>query len=112
MENKQQTKKKTSLVTWVVLILFLIIVAVVIDTASDAEQRVVQNKVDSSGECLSVPKVTVERLNSGLNINGGGSIRNLMAVKSTDFESVYFISGDLHISPESRSPCNVYLSQQ
>jgi hypothetical protein len=96
MEKEQQSKKKTSVVTWLVLIVFVIIIAVVIDTASDAGPRVNDSvTTEVVDRCLSVPEVVVERLNSGLNINGGGEIRNLKAVKSNSFESVYFISGDL-----------------
>jgi hypothetical protein len=48
-----------------------------------------------ASRCLSVPDWITTRLNDGLKINGGGSITNLKAVKSKDFESVYFISGQL-----------------
>lgn len=95
MEQDKVEKKKTSPVTWLVLIVFVIIVAVVIDTASDAEPAGVGSTSTVTSRCLDVPDTILERLNSGLNINGGGSIRNVKAVKSDTFSSVYFISGDL-----------------
>lgn len=65
----------------------------------DVVQEVVSEQMQEVEEtetsrCLAVPDVIVTRLNDGLNMSGG-SIKNLSAVKSTDFSSVYFISGEL-----------------
>jgi hypothetical protein len=95
MEQEKDVKKKTSVVTWLVLIVFVIIIAVVVDTASKAEPRVAQTIESSDTRCLSVPANITQRLNEGLNITGGGSVTDLQAVKSSDYESVYFISGTL-----------------
>lgn len=94
MEQEKEVKKKTSPVTWLILIVFVIIVAVVIDSASDAEQIATRDVNESVTRCLSVPENIARRLNEGLNIDGG-SVTSLQAVKSKDFESVFFISGIL-----------------
>ncbi len=92
--EQENVKKKTSPVTWLVLIVFVIIVAAVIDTASKAEPRAMQDTDRVVSRCLSVPESITRRLNDGLNIEGG-SVANFQAVKSNDFESVYFVSGIL-----------------
>ena len=45
---------------------------------------------------VDVSQELVVRLNEGLNINGGGSLTNVKAVKSNDFANAYFISGELY----------------
>lgn len=45
--------------------------------------------------CLPVPQDIITSINQGLTIQGGGTFQNAQAVKSTDYKSVYFISGDL-----------------
>lgn len=57
-------------------------------------EEVLETEMVEASRCLEVPDVMVTRLNDGLNIRGG-SIKNLSAVKSDDFSSVYFISGEL-----------------
>jgi len=47
-EQKRDTKKKTSIVTWLVLVVFVIIIAVVIDTASNAEPKATSNAEPST----------------------------------------------------------------
>ena len=98
MEQEKETKEE-ELSGWVLLIPLAVLIVVVVVLwnmfSAIGESDSVEPSIKEVAECLSVPSVIAERLNSGLNINGGGSIRNLMAVKSTDFESVYFISGDL-----------------
>jgi len=94
VESQVEVHKSSWLEKVGYVIVFIFIVVVVVGLFSDDEKKEGNLEV-SRVECLSVPDVIVDRLNSGLNINGGGSIRNLKAVKSTDFESIYFISGDL-----------------
>jgi hypothetical protein len=51
--------------------------------------------VTPSVACLPVPPELVSSIDHGLTIQGGGTFRNAKAVKSIDYETVYFISGDL-----------------
>ena len=45
--------------------------------------------------CENVPSFIISNIESGLEIEGGGSLKNAKAVKSNDFSSIYFISADL-----------------
>jgi len=45
--------------------------------------------------CEGVPQTVISNIESGLKINGCGSLRNAKAVKSNDFSSVYFVSANL-----------------
>jgi hypothetical protein len=76
----------------IVFSVVLIIVVVSLFSANDKAEQVVQNE---ASRCMSVPADVIARIESGLTVDGGGSLRNVKAVKSNDFESVYFISGDL-----------------
>lgn len=49
----------------------------------------------TSSRCETPSTVLVSAISEGLNIEGGGSIRRAAAVKSTDFEKVWFVSADL-----------------
>ncbi len=91
-----KSKHVSGLVTAVSLIGVVLFVIFIFNVSEQdtALSPVISNE-DLKSRCLPVPAVIAQRLNDGLNINGGGSIRNLQAVKSNDFESVYFISGDL-----------------
>lgn len=60
-----------------------------------SSEEVQQDEVPPPSRCLSVPDVIAQRLNDGLNTDGT-SITNLRAVKSNDFPSAYFISGELN----------------
>jgi len=42
-----------------------------------------------------VPPALVRGIATGLEVQGGGKLRNAWAVKSEDFESVYFVSADV-----------------
>jgi len=53
------------------------------------------NNVAEMNRCENVSENIVADIESGLEINGGGSLRRVKAVKSTDFSSLYFISADL-----------------
>lgn len=45
--------------------------------------------------CMAVPPAVVKAISTGLEVQGGGSLRFAQAVKSDDFESVYFVSADI-----------------
>lgn len=96
MEQAKQEKQKTAPITWLILILFCTGIVFVFNNAT--KDLPAKNQVSNTpvSRCLSVPETVSQRLNDGLNINGGGSITNLKAVKSNDFASVYFISGELN----------------
>ena len=49
----------------------------------------------TANRCLEVSQFIISNIESGLDVYGGGSLRNAKAVKSNDFESVYFISTDI-----------------
>lgn len=61
----------------------------------DVSKEVQQNEVPLASRCLSVPDVIAQRINDGLNTDGT-SITRLQAVKSNEFASAYFISGELN----------------
>ncbi len=89
-------KHVSGLVTVVSLVGVVLFVIFIFNVSEqDAGLSPVTPNGDLKSRCLPVPAVIAQRLNDGLNINGGGSIRNLQAVKSSDFGSMYFISGDL-----------------
>lgn len=48
-----------------------------------------------ASRCAAAPAALVAAISTGLDIVGGGSLRNVYAVKSADFEKVWFVSGDL-----------------
>lgn len=96
-ENKE--KPEADLPTWGVLLILVIIggsvifaLSLVFSSSGKQQEREV---VQIASRCLSVPADVIARIEGGLNVNGGGSLKNVKAVKSNDFESVYFISGDL-----------------
>lgn len=76
----------------------------------------VDSKVDTVevvAECLTVSPELIARLNDGLNINGGGSLTNVQAVKSNDFANAYFISGELYGSGlEERGDVATFLANK
>ncbi len=67
--------------------LFIILIA------SGCQNGTVNNEFDTS-RCEEVPESFVKRIESGINTQSI-ILRNAKAVKSNDFESVYFISADL-----------------
>lgn len=100
MEQKKETKEESpvaTIIVFIILLPFFIWIGKMIYTeiVTDTSPVTTSNNTEIA-RCLSVPESIVRRLNDGLNINGGGSITNLQAVKSNDFESVYFISGILN----------------
>jgi hypothetical protein len=51
---------------------------------------------DASARCENVPQALVDAMEEGLEVTGGGgTLTNAKAVKSNDFERVYFISADI-----------------
>ncbi len=93
----EQEKQPEELTWWKAVLALVVLVGVstLIWKSIDFSDSVVETTEVVTSRCLSVPDVIAQRLNDGLNIKGGGSIRNLQAVKSNDFASIYFISGDL-----------------
>lgn len=59
------------------------------------EDKNTPNEVAVKTNCIDVPDDVIKKIESALTIKGDGSLRNVQAVKSKDFSSVYFISGDL-----------------
>ena len=49
----------------------------------------------ASTRCISVPKSRVDNIAEGLTVSGGGTLRNAWAVRSRDFERVYFVSAEI-----------------
>jgi hypothetical protein len=49
----------------------------------------------ASTRCESVPQDLVDGIASGLTVDGGGTLRNAQAVRSDDFQGVYFISAEI-----------------
>jgi len=49
----------------------------------------------TNNRCQPAPAVLVNAISSSLTITGGGSMRSANAVKSADFEKVWFVSADL-----------------
>jgi hypothetical protein len=63
--------------------------------ASNSSKKEDGQKQATANRCLAVPEELVASMASGLTVNDGGSLRNAQAVKSNDFENVYFVSADL-----------------
>lgn len=93
----EQDKQPEELTWWKVVLTLIVLVGV---------STLVWNSIDVSDSTVETPEVVVEclnasqelvvRLNDGLNINGGGSLTNVKAVKSNDFANAYFVSGELY----------------
>lgn len=49
----------------------------------------------ATSRCIKVPQAKLENIASGLTISGGGSLREGWAVKSGDFNSLYFIAAEI-----------------
>ncbi len=48
-----------------------------------------------SERCLDPPPAVVEAIASALTVTGGGSLRDAQAVRSSDFEAVWFVSAEI-----------------
>lgn len=85
-------------ITGVVLVVLLVLMIIVNATSGDKKQQqeVVQQptQTQTANKCEDVPSDVVASLQEGSNTQGI-TLRNAKAVKSNDFESVYFISADL-----------------
>lgn len=98
--KEEPTRNDTGLIFGLLFIIFLALF-----TSFTSMERETIEVEPSGGEekeaeqatsrCLDIPANVVERIESGLDIAGEGYLRNVKAVKSNDFESVYFVSGDL-----------------
>jgi hypothetical protein len=49
----------------------------------------------ASDRCDAAPKPLVDAIATGLTVQGGGTLRQAQAVKSEDFERVYFVSAEI-----------------
>lgn len=102
---KTEMNKKTKWVLTGLISLFVIIVIVsggnsptTTTTSSNNSVKTntpTQKAAEPVDRCVAVHDNVKANIESGLNITGGGSIRNLSAVKSNNFKNVYFVSGDL-----------------
>lgn len=97
MEKEQKnelidTIKRRPVITTILLIMIVWMFGGMLFGGGDVNpsSQVVQNKTT---QCLSVPSVVVEWIEGGLVDNS--SLKNVQAVKSNDFNSVYFVSGYL-----------------
>jgi hypothetical protein len=63
------------------------------EPAEDTEQGGGESSRDP--RCTRVPPALVKVIATGLEVQGGGNLRFAQAVKSEDFESVYFVSADI-----------------
>lgn len=50
---------------------------------------------ESGGRCEPVAREVAAGIAEGLTVQGGGSLRNVQAVKSNDFNDVWFVAADL-----------------
>lgn len=93
----EQEKQPEELTWWKVVLVLVVLVGVPVmmwNSLGRSDSAVETTEVVA--ECLDVSQELVVRLNEGLNINGGGSLTNVRAVKSNDFANAYFISGELY----------------
>jgi hypothetical protein len=50
---------------------------------------------EQTASCKPAPKAVLNRIEAGLEVQGGGKLRNGFAVKSADFEKVYMVAADI-----------------
>jgi hypothetical protein len=62
---------------------------------SGEETTPVEETTMETSLCEKVPKSLVRAIESGLTVQGGGQLKGAKAVKSNDFESVYYVSAEL-----------------
>ncbi|AEL26868.1 hypothetical protein [Cyclobacterium marinum] len=86
---------------WWAITLFIFLTLIIIGSLSDSEDSsnsknglTPSTENETKNRCEDVPDSIAQRLIFGLNTDGI-TLRNVKVVKSKDFESVYFISGDL-----------------
>jgi len=107
MENKNEEKVGTKIINRIGrivtitfyscfgLIILIFLIFKVIGFFDGEEKKVVPKNTVVKTNCVDVPEDVIKKIESALTVGGGGSLRNVQAVKSKDFGSVYFISGDL-----------------
>lgn len=49
----------------------------------------------SASRCIAVEQTTLSNIAEGLTVSGGGSLRDGWAVRSEDFEQVYFVAAEM-----------------
>ena len=118
MEQAKQPQEES---LWKVGIVFIVLLPIFIFVGksifesirgSEGGQVNQETQVEVS-RCELAPDFLVQRLNEGLNINGGGSIVNVQVVKSNDFASVYFVAGELQGSGlEEKGDIAVFLTNK
>lgn len=92
----EKPKHVSGLVTLASLVGVILLVVFIFNVSEEISggSQVVTSEEEVS-RCTQAPDFLVQRLNEGLNINGGGSIVDVYVVKSSDFDSIYFVSGEL-----------------
>jgi hypothetical protein len=93
----EQEKQPEELTWWKIVLVLIVLVGVpvLIWNSIDFSDSTIET-AEVVAECLDASQELVVRLNDGLNINGGGSLTNVKAVKSNDFANAYFVSGELY----------------
>lgn len=103
MDNREASKKPFYKKWWVI-IGGIISLLIVISSVSDSQEKVIQTtqqteqEVTKEDRCLDVPSNALSRIEIGLTADDL-SLRNAKAVRSNDFEKVYFVSA--YIQSES-----------
>lgn len=60
-----------------------------------SETEATSTEQAASSRCRSVPPALVSAIETGLTVTGGGTLHNTQAVKSRDFNRVWFISAEI-----------------
>jgi hypothetical protein len=66
-------------------------------TTAETQEPTTTEEEDEQEEtrCVSVDRSLVEAIATGLTVSGGGTLRDAYAVKSDDFQKVYFVSAEI-----------------
>lgn len=64
-------------------------------TTTTGKKAVSATTIKENARCQAVPQPTIAWIANGLTVTGGGSLRFVRAVKSKDFNSIYFVTADL-----------------
>jgi hypothetical protein len=88
--------KRGSLLVAILVCVFLVGGCGDDDSGGDqGEAETAGQEAPASGGCEDVPKALVEAIATGLIVPGGGMLRQAQAVKSGDFDDVYFVSAEI-----------------
>lgn len=96
--NEEQSKKSIYKKWWFwvggIVVIFILIGILGEGDESNTNQAIQPQGEQTASRCLDVPTETLSRIESGLK-DDDITLRNAQAVRSDDFEKVYFISADL-----------------